>query len=237
MENPTDFFQGKDIHDTFSSVTPRITQNAKQSISVGIDWKENLLKKASKLKLYKKLIQHNLNDPLPLPDKYAKTIFSNIFYWIDDIEQLFRESNRILDDKGKLILFLPDINFKKNLLINRFSKKYDWVKFLDHDIAKNIGKHCYDYSKWKKIFSSNNFVIKNHSSYLSDSFVKFWTIGMRPYSPYFIEMANSLEPKIRKKIKLKLIKEIALIADSYVKYEISSKSKNNCFHFFELEKQ
>ena len=58
---------------------------------------------------------------------------------------------------------------------------------------------------------------------------------MRPYSPYIIEMANSLDPKIRKNIKKRLLDEITPLISSYIKFERKYPTKF-CFHFFVLKK-
>lgn len=40
----------------------------------GVDWKENLLKKAEKLNFYQQLIQHDNNFPLPFPDNSMRYV-------------------------------------------------------------------------------------------------------------------------------------------------------------------
>ena len=52
-------------------------------IDVGLDRKESLLRKAKRLGLYRGLVRHDLNEPLPFPANYFRTAFSNILYWID----------------------------------------------------------------------------------------------------------------------------------------------------------
>jgi len=207
-----------------------------RTVNYGLDLKFNLLDKAKKLNFYKKLIQHDLNKPIPMESSSLNSIFSNVFYWIDNLEFLIKECHRILKPGGKLIVCVPNNLFKKNLIFNQYlMKKQEWAKELDRGIYANISKHCYSFSKWKSLFSKVGFKVENHSNYLSEDLIKFWSIGFRPYSPYFIEMANSLDSKTRKKIKEKLVKEIVPIIDSYVNYELSS-NKKKCFHLLVLKK-
>lgn len=237
IKRTTGFYRGMDIHDQITSYTPKILKKARIKIDVGIDWKQNLLDKAKKLHLYDRLIQHDLNKPLPFDDQSFSTIFSNVFYWIGNLDQLLSESHRILKSNGNLVICVPDYKFKQNLIFNKFiNGGHSWAKLLDRGIYNSITKHCYSLAKWKSLFFKKNFNIQYHSTYLSEDFIKFWTIGMRPYSPYIIDMTNNLQPRVRKNIKSRLIKEISPIIESYVNYEMVKKH-NGCFHLFVLKKK
>ena len=230
------FFSGNDIHDQLSDIEHTIVKKPKISIDLGLDWKTNLLRKAKKLKTYDKLIKHDANQKLPIPDKKFKTIFSNTFYWMNDIKHILRESKRICQDDGKIVIFVPDIKFKKSLIFNDYlSQGHTWAKMLDRGISENI-QHCYSLKEWKSIFSKVGLKIDSHSNYGTEQLVKFWSIGLRPYSPFLIELSNNVNLKIRTKIKQKLIKDLTPLLRSYIDYEMSSIGKNNCFHLFVLKK-
>ncbi len=237
IKDTTGFFNGIDIHDQNSHIKPKIIQKTKMKIDVGLDWKENLLKKANEFKLYEKLIEHDSNKPLPFEDEQFKTVFSNTFYWINDIENILKEAKRICSKNGKIIIFVPDKKFKDSLIYNHFIKgKHTWAKILDRGIYNNI-KHCYTFSKWKNIFSNVGLHIEDHSNYATEKLTKIWSIGMRPYSPFIIEMANKLELKDRTKMKKRVISEIFPILRSYLDFEMNKVGKNNCFHMFVLSKK
>lgn len=236
MKNTKGFFNGKDIHDQKFVNKPKILKKSKIKIDVGLDWKNNLLNKAENLSIYEKTIQHNLDKTLPFENKKFETIFSNVFYWMKNIDNIISESKRILSDSGEIIILVPDKNFKDNLIYQEFLKnKYIWAKMLDRGIYQNISKHCYSFEEWKKKFSKNGLKIKEHKQYLSKKFIKFWSIGMRPYSPYIIEMANKLPVKERTQIKKRLIKELSPLIISYINTELKS-TDQKCFHLFKLEK-
>jgi len=229
------FFKGKDIYNQSKKINPKITKKPTLQVDYGLDWKKNLLENAKSLKIYKNLIQHNLENLLPFGDNSFSTIFSNIFYWVDNLEQLFTECYRTLKTNGRLVIFVPDKKFQKNLIYFEFLKHgHQWAKIMDRGTYSNT-KHCYSYSEWKSIFSPLGFSEEIHSMYLSERFIRFSQIAMRPFSPYIIEMANKLSMKDRKNIKKRLIKEFLPIILSYLNYEKSL--KGGTFHFFVLKKK
>lgn len=229
------FFKGIDIYNLKKPKKPKIIKKPKLKINVGLDHKQNLLEQAKNLKLYKKLVHHDLNKPLPFENNSFNTIFSNVFYWIENLEPLLLETNRILKKNGKLVVLVPDVNFKRNLLLEMFSKsKYYWVKALDRGISSNI-IHNKSFNDWKKLFEKNGFIIDSHQNYLSKNLIQFHNIGMRPYSPYIIEMANNLSSKKRIDIKHRLVNEIFPIIKSYINYELDT-TTSGCFHMFSLKK-
>lgn len=236
IKNTSGFFDGKDIQNQKAKIIPKITKNPKKKFETGIDWKKALLEKAEKLQVYDVLIKHDLNKPLPIEDKKYETVFSNIFYWVPNIDQLLTESKRILNDSGKIIILVPDKKLKDNLIFKQYIKhRYKWAKILDRGIYKNITKHAYSYSDWRKLFKKHDLKIEYHSQYLSPKFIKLWSIGMRPYSPYMIEMANKILIKEKKKIKTRLINEMTPILRSYLDMELKSPERDNCFHCFVLK--
>ena len=166
------------------------------------------------------------------------TVFSNVFYWVRDIEPLLMEASRITKTQGKIILILPDSQFKKNLIYNLYKKKgHEWANFLDRGIYQNISKNCFTSQKWEKIFSNCGLAIDTHYNYLSPNLVKLWNLISRPFSPYFIELANQVEPNKRKQIKLRVIKEMKPLLISILKEEIQLVNDKNCFHLFVLNKK
>jgi len=237
MKNTSGFFKGVDIHDQNKLIKPKIIKKVKKQIDVGLDWKKNLLTKANQFNTYEKLIQHDSNKKLPFKDETFKTIFSNTFYWLNNIENIINESKRVSTKTGKIIIFVPDKKFKDSLIYNKFIKEgYAWAKILDRGIFNNI-KHCYTLSKWKSIFSKADLKIEHHSNYATERLTKTWSVGMRPYSPFIIEMSNKLKLSDRTKIKKRVISEIFPILRSYLDYELSKIGKNNCFHMFVLTKK
>ena len=235
LENTKGYLKGVDIYNQSSSKKPKIISKPRKKIQVGLDHKQGLLDNAKQFGVYEKLVQHDLNKPLPFDDKSFNTVFSNVFYWIKNINLLFSESHRILKKDGRLIICVPDINHKNNLIYNVYLKtKAKWAKDLDRGNYFNM-QQCLTFNDWKSVIEQAGFKIEKHEDYLSTQFIQFCQIAMRPYSPYIIEMANSLDPKIRKNIKKRLLDEITPLISSYIKFERKYPTKF-CFHFFVLKK-
>ena len=236
MRKTDKFFSGIDIHDQTSKISFKITRKPERDIDLGLDWKKNLLTKAKKLKNYQKLIRHDANEQLPIEKNAFKTVFSNTFYWLNDIRHILNEAKRICHESGKIVIFVPDKKFQESLIFNQyFSKKQKWAKMLDRGISNNI-KHCYSLNEWKNIFSEVGLRVSHHSNYGTEQLVKFWSVGLRPYSPFLIEMANNLNLKTRTKIKQKLVRDLTPLLKSYLDFELTKIGKNNCFHLFVLKK-
>ena len=191
--------------------------------------------------------QNNTDFPLILPNGFSIDIFSENLpnvrvikqdvlgnFWISQTKEGLVT---LLENKdGKIIIFVPDKKFQKSLIFTKYlSKGHLWAKMLDRGISNNI-KHCYTFKEWKTLFSKVGLKIDYHSNYGTEQLVKFWSIGLRPYSPFLIEMANNLNLKTRTKIKQKLIKDLVPLLKSYVDFEMSVMGKNNCFHLFVLKK-
>ena len=237
IKDTSGFFKGEDIHNQKIQIKPKIIRKSKIKIDVGLDWKDNLLKKANEFKFYEKFVQHDSNNSFPFEDERFETIFSNTFYWLNNIENILKEAKRICTKTGKIIIFVPDKKFKNSLIYNQFLENgFTWAKILDRGIYNNT-KHCYTFPQWKSIFSKVGLKINHHSNYATENLTKIWSIGMRPYSPFIIEMANKLRLSDRTKIKKRVISEIFPILRSYLNFEMSSIGKNNCFHMFVLTKK
>jgi SAM-dependent methyltransferase len=237
VPNTTNFIKGRDIYNQSTKYQPKIVKKPKIKVDVGIDWKQSLLDNADKLKLYDKTIQHDLNKKLPFEDNSFSTIFSNDMFWINKIDDLLLECNRILKKDGKLILLLPDKKFKQNLIYSDYikDKKQKWAKILDRENYPNM-KHCYTYSEWKSKFSKANLKITEHSSYLSEQFIRYSQLGLKIFSPYIIEMAKAIDPVTRRSVKKRLVSELQMLSSLYIKnYENNIKTDHQ-FHYFLLEK-
>ncbi len=237
VPNTTNFIKGRDIYNQSTMYKPKILKKPKTKVDVGIDWKQSLLDNANKLGLYDKTVQHDLNKKLPFDDNSFSTIFSNDMFWINKIDNLLLECNRLLKKDGKLILMLPDKKFKKNLIYSDYikDKKQKWAKILDRENYPNM-KHCYTYSDWKSKFSKANFKITEHSSYLSEQFIRYSQLGLKIFSPYIIEMAKAIDPITRRSVKKRLVSELQMLSSLYIKnYENNIKTDHQ-FHYFLLEK-
>ncbi|MBP2233300.1 SAM-dependent methyltransferase [Azospirillum agricola] len=202
-----EFFDKVDIYDHFDENTtiPIVTEKPLYDIDVGVDQKLSLLKKAYSLGFYNEVRPADANESLPLEDGRFYTIYSNIVYWLDNYRNTLREMRRALAEDGQIILQLPNItmrdySFFQRLYVRTGDPSWEWLHLIDRGRSDNI-RQCKTYAEWKEIFSDEGLRIVHHRNYLSKNILEAWDIGLRPISPFLIEMANGLPPEKRLDIK------------------------------------
>jgi SAM-dependent methyltransferase len=208
----------------------------------GVDHKDGLIVKAGRLSgFYSKTLVHDLDRELPFAGKSFDTAFSNILYWLEDLDVVLPEWHRILADKGKLILFVPNENFKSKSWLyytapHAGGRRY--LNYFDRGYAQLI-HHCYSSAKWSSLFNKHGFRVQHHQAYLTDPVMEIWNIGTRPIAPLLIDMANRLAPSEREHCKAVWVEYFRNFLAPIIEGELESGAKEeNCsFHFFVLEKK
>jgi len=211
---------------------------------VAFDHKSNLLSKARKLNFYEKTILGDGNLKLPFEDESFKTIFSNIIYWLNYPEKVFKELHRILKMEGRFILFLPSLNSKdysfyfKNYLNNKKPEKFKFLEDIDRGRISKTLSRSKSFDDWKKIILEAGFDIEFSKEYISGYLTRIWDIGLRPFSPFTIEMANSLEKSKRLEIKKRWVNETYNLFEGFLNIqEELEKKEPPSFIFFILKKK
>lgn len=237
VKESKDFFKGDDIYDYYVEglikrdiVTPPL-----QKIDIGLDLKENLIKKASELNLYESLVQHDANHPLPFAGGQFSTIFSNIVCWVENVEGLLRELGRVVADDGQILLMLPDDSLKKYYVYNYYLKYgWEWIRKIDRG-RYSLAERSHTYDGWNELFSKCGLKIKSHRTHLSKTVIQLWDIGLRPISPLLIKMANSLTEETRAAIKAEWIETVTDLIEPLCTTEwITDKKYPPAFHLFQL---
>lgn len=207
----------------------------------GVDHKGGLVAKADRLGgFYRKTLVQDLNLQLPFDQNTFDTAFSNILYWLEDLDIVLKEWRRILTDNGRLVLFVPGENFKTKSWLYYAAPHHGerrYLNFFDRGYA-NLIHHCYGSEKWSALFRSHGFKIQHHQTYLTDPVMEIWNIGTRPIAPLLIEMANRLAPVDRGRSKLEWVQYFRNCLSPMIEGEIESgAAEEKCaFHFYVLEK-
>ncbi len=199
VNNLNRFFENEDVYDSFSANENRdfeVIEKPQYQIDVGLDHKENLIKKAKKLELYKQFITADANKDLPFADNTFNSVFSNIIYWLDDPKHAFGEIYRVLRNGGKACVMLPnrtflDASFYYSHYINR--NKPDTLSFLeliDRGRTSDNIKTVKSRVEWEKIIIESGFSIKQCVPHLSKTLMQMWDIGLRPIFPFLREMID-----------------------------------------------
>jgi SAM-dependent methyltransferase len=192
----TDMFDHCD--DTYR---PAILSEPTQSFEVGVDLKPTLLFKASRLRFYDRLLQHDNNRALPVPDGQFATVYSNAAYWLENINGFLSELRRITRPDGRIILHVKlDCMRRYTLDAHR--------RLLGASFLNLIGRgrmDCWpslaDRSQWERRFDQAGLEICESLPVVTRTHAHLWDIGLRPIAPLLIRMANAITPRSRGAIK------------------------------------
>jgi SAM-dependent methyltransferase len=207
----------------------------------GIDHKAGLISKANMLGgFYENTLVRDLNQPLPFSDACFDTAFSNILYWLDDMDCVLTEWRRILAPSGKLHLFVPNHTFKEKAWLYYMAPHAghkEYYNFFDRGYNGLI-RHAYCSREWETLFEKNGYKVTRHVKYLTDPVMEIWNIGTRPISPLLIEMAAYLPPEKRDQIKEEWVRYFSGFFSPIVTGEFGKTPREGeyAFHFYVLEK-
>jgi len=244
IRDTSKFYEGGDIYDqTSKEIELLIRKNASYKIDTAFDVKENLLAKAKKLNFYNHEVKGDGNKRLPFEDQQFQTIFSNIIYWLTDPLSVTVELCRVLRNSGKIVLLVPSENlanysfYKKYFLDQGGPESLSFLKMLDFGrIERNI-KISRDSNGWEEIFKLAGMKTIERKSYISGALVRLWDVGLRPFSPFLVEMANHLDPISRAKIKKRWVDETYPLFSGFLSsQETIEKGEPNAFFLYVLEK-
>jgi SAM-dependent methyltransferase len=238
------FYLGDDIYDQFNDLSEDVVAiPATYQIDVGFDKKENLLAKARKLNLYRKTVAGDGNERLPFRDNEFRTIFSNIVYWCNDPHAVMSELARITMPGGRLILFLPSNRLANYSFYNEYylgkgrPVETRFLEMLDMGrLARNI-KVSKSADGWESIFRDTGLDVIIRRNHISGALVRLWDIGLRPFSPFMIQMANRLNGADRAKAKKRWVDETYDLFKGFLDLQPAlEKEEETAFFLFVLQK-
>ncbi|HLP97553.1 MAG TPA: methyltransferase domain-containing protein [Sideroxyarcus sp.] len=232
---------GADIYNQNTNIQLKTRQNKlRYTYEWGVDHKQGLIDKAKRFApFYHKNLVHDLNKKMSFEDGCFDSAFSNILYWLDDMDATLSEWRRILRTQGKLFLFVPNFNFKDKSWLYYSAPHMGDRKYLNYfDRGYNSLIHqCYGTDEWSAIFQKNGFDIVDHHLYLTNPVMDVWNIGTRPIAPLLINMASKLPMEARKETKAEWIDYFYRFFAPIIEGELDRKVSENdaAFHFFVLE--
>lgn len=239
--NINNFFDNKDVYDVFNpSFSPIVTKFPDYQIDVAFDHKENLLKKAATLGLYKNFKVGDGNQTLPFETESFETIFSNIVYWLDSPGAVLNELRRILKPSGKLCLMLPndtfaDFSFYNKLYVKTGDKKWKFLETLDRGrLAENI-KQIKPAAEWEYLFNDAGLKVHQHSRHLSKPVIQLWDIGMRPLFPVLMKMVEAIGAEKLPAIKEQWVSTFKQLLEPMIAVDNDCARREAAFHCYILE--
>ena len=199
------FYDDVDIYNAApEEYAPTVTKRPSYNITVGTDWKENLLDKAAKLDFYDELVEHDNNDPLPFDDGRFQTVYTNSAYWVENIDLHLREIRRVMADGGKGIIQLKTthVNEFLELLRTQYAEYIgdNLVDIIDRGRSENK-KHLHDDDGWVRRIEDAGLRVVDQYMPVTFVHMRLWDIGLRPISPHMIQTSNCLSDSQRAGIK------------------------------------
>ena len=240
--NLKNFNAGADIHDQDPKSLPDIDYTGlRYEYERGFDHKDSLVKKASRFGgFYRKCVVSDLNARLDCEDESLDSGFSNVLYWLQDVDWVLSEWARIFKRGGRLHLFVPTAAFKDMAWLNYaapHSGDRRYLNFFDRGYGSLI-HHCYGTARWIKTFQAKGFSVKDHHLYLTKPVMELWNVGTRPIAPLLIQMANMLSNEKRDQAIGEWVEYFSSFFCPIVEGEMDRRVNESeaAFHFFVLEK-
>ncbi len=191
--------------DMFDCVTddyhPPIVSPPTDTIDAGTDIKNTMLAKAGKLNLYRRLVEHDNNQPLPFDDGTFQTVYSNATYWISNIDGFLEEVGRISRPGGRIILQVKLDSMRRYTLEKyRCALGDRFLDIIDRGRAASWPTLA-SRSTWENRFSAASLSIETATPFVTRTHAHIWDIGLRPIAPLLAKMASGLTPDTRASIK------------------------------------
>ena len=236
------YFDNKDVYDHDENEIKNfdIISKTNYSFDYGLDLKKSLLNKSEKLGIYKNLIEGNILNKLPFESSSFNSIFSNILYWIPDINFVLSEINRVLKPNGTLCIMLPDKQFAEYSFYNTHyfkNKNQNWkfLKYIDRGRHSSNIKQLKHENEWIELLTKFNFEIISHNKHLRMPASRIWDIGLRPIFPILHKMVNLIDEKNKFEIKNEWIELCKLFLNPILEIDKNDTSKP-AFHCFIIKK-
>lgn len=228
------FWNNKDVYDTKPKfeVSNFIKNPSVNKIKLAVDHKENLLIQAKSLGFINehRVVDANKNFHFD----GIKTVFSNIFYWLDDPIEVIKKLDNSLDKGSKVILLFPNDDFLK--YCSSYKRDNNLQVLLNRGRANDLmwSMNISDFEK--KITKVTNFKINKFEKYLSKLTLQTWDVGFRPFNPHLVKMANSLNASKRFEVKQEWNETAKKFIIELMGNEIDKGHKEGGFNFVVLEK-
>lgn len=180
---------------------PEIVVRPAVGLDVGVDIKPTMLAKARRLDFYDRLVAHDNNHPLPFEDDSFETVYCNTAYWVSEIDRFLRELGRITRPGGTIVLHVK-LDSMQRFTLEAFRD------VLGDRCLRQLGSGrmaCWptvaDRSTWESRFSAAGLTIKDAIPFVTRTHAHVWDIGLRPFAPMLVTMANAMTPSTRATVK------------------------------------
>lgn len=240
IERLDEYFEKADVYDAHTSAYRAAVRGAPAyRFAVGLDHKQNLLKRAGATALYERLVHHDANRELPFAPASFQSVFSNIVYWLDDPAHCLREIRRVLAPGGTAAVLLPNrdlrvFSFYQSHFLETGDARFKFLELLDRGRFSDNIKHARSLGDWQSMIEAAGLRVEGHVGYLCRLVVQIWDVGLRPIFPPLVSMANSLAPAKRNEIKLEWVRTLRSFAAPLLDLDRGLCAREFGFHCFVL---
>jgi SAM-dependent methyltransferase len=188
-----------DPYNNYSKVPADFIEKMPSPIGVGIDIKENSVRKARDLGVYDSVSTGDIRY-LPYTDGHFLSIFSNMINDIsdNDLEKVFGEAHRVLKNNGHLVFTTPN-EFFLDYMYYYNKKDLGGTERLDKGRSKWAPRAK---TVWTELSLKLGFKMVNYTNYGDRNLISFWDTGFRPFFNYLIEQKKQLKKDNLSKIKI-----------------------------------
>jgi SAM-dependent methyltransferase len=180
---------------------PEVTRRPAWSIDVGTDLKATALSKAAALSFYKRLVQHDNNEPLPFDDGEFQSVYCNSAKWVRNVEPFLREVARITRSQGTAVFHVKlDTIARYTLTPFRAQLGERVLELLDRGRLATWPSLA-SRSEWERRFDVAGFEIVEATPLATRTHAHLWDVGLRPIAPLLVRMTAELTPQTRLAIK------------------------------------
>ncbi len=245
VDNLDKYWENVDIYDAYEEHKEEkklVKKIPEYKIDMGLDHKINLINKARRLNFYNDFKEFDANKILPFKDNSFQSVFSNIIYWLDSPDQVFKEIFRILKKDGICCVMLPNItylegSFYYTLYEKSKRKEFEFLKLIDRGRISDNLKIVNTYSGWKEIIEGAGFEIEECIPHLSKTLIQIWDIGLRPLFPLLKEMTTNIKKDVLLEIKREWVDLFLSLCYPIIENEkLLTQNKEFCFFCFLLRK-
>lgn len=221
-----------------STYKPLIRRSSDYKIDYGIDIKKNLLEKASKLGIYKKLLESNVCDSLPLNRETLDTVYLlNTINHYEDSGKFLQSLYQMMKKGGRcyISVYSPSFTDLYSAFDNMFPE--EWNRMIERGM-RSIWPSLYSFGEWGKLFEECGFHLNDTIPMVSEKFIPVWNIGLRPLAPALVKMANMLKsdnPAGYREVKEEWCEIIYRLALPFCELAADIKEAATCMFILEKE--
>jgi hypothetical protein len=196
------FFKFDDIYDYklklennfYNKIIKKKTDN---KFNLVVDYKKNLINISKLLNISKNYMVFDCNNSFKKFEKFD-LIYSSIVYWLNNPFDSIIRIMKLLNCNGHFLFTIPNQNYLK--YCKSYTLKGKMWNLINRGRKKTL-KCTVDENSFEKWLKKNKINIVAKHYLLSEKTLKIWDIGLRPFSPFLIKMANNMSYDERLSIK------------------------------------